>query len=55
MPAVGEESGRQLTARPVRVLAERLGREAVAFPGGHVGVVQRPAAFAAMLRGVLGG
>lgn len=53
--AVGEESGRQLTARPVRVLAERLGREAVEFPGGHVGVVQRPAAFAAMLRKVLGG
>ncbi|MFJ3279888.1 alpha/beta fold hydrolase [Streptomyces halstedii] len=53
--AVGEESGRQLTARPVRSLAERLGREAVEFPGGHVGVVQRPAAFAAMLRKVLGG
>lgn len=53
--AVGEESGRQLTARPVRVLAERLGREAVEFPGGHVGVVQRPAAFAATLRKVLGG
>ncbi|WP_346011166.1 alpha/beta fold hydrolase [Streptomyces sp. SID8358] len=55
VPAVGENSGRQLTARPVRVLAERLGRELVAFPGGHVGVVEHPAAFAVMLRKVLGG
>ncbi|MFS0693104.1 alpha/beta fold hydrolase [Streptomyces nitrosporeus] len=53
--AVGEESGEQLTARPVRALAQRFGRKATPFPGGHLGVVERPAEFAAALRAAFTG
>jgi hypothetical protein len=41
-------------ARPNAVLAERLGREVVEFPCGHVGYAQAPAEFAEILTGALG-
>jgi pimeloyl-ACP methyl ester carboxylesterase len=60
--AVGAESGQILAGRAARAVAERLGREAVAFPGGHDGFLGgeygqtgEPDAFAAALRNVLNG
>jgi hypothetical protein len=60
--AVGDDSGQQMAARAGRAVAAALGVEAVSFPGGHAGFlggeygqVGEPDAFAARLRGVLGG
>lgn len=60
VPAVGEETGQALTARATIALADRLGVETVAFPGGHGGFHAGdpshpgdPAAFADRLREVL--
>ena len=59
---VGEESGETLAARAARTIAERLGTEAVVFPGGHdgfaggeYGSTGKPTEFAAKLREVLDG
>ncbi|WP_026932128.1 alpha/beta fold hydrolase [Glycomyces tenuis] len=59
--AVGAESGQTLAARAARFTAERLGDEAVVFPGDHGGFLggeygqtSDPEAFAATLRKVLG-
>ncbi|GAA3520575.1 alpha/beta fold hydrolase [Actinocatenispora rupis] len=54
VPAGGVESGDQLPARPVRVLADRLGTEVVGFPGGHAGYAERPTEFALRLTDILG-
>jgi acetyltransferase/esterase len=49
----GRESRSAPPARPNEVLAERLGRRIVEFPGGHVGYAQAPAEFAEVLVRVL--
>ena len=58
--AVGEESGETLAARGPRAVAERIGTEAVVFPGDHGGFLGgeygqtgKPDEFAAALRKVL--
>jgi pimeloyl-ACP methyl ester carboxylesterase len=51
---IGEASAGQLCDRTSRALAALLGIEPTVFPGGHVGFVEAPAAFAARLREVLG-
>ena len=58
--AVGEDSGANLAARAPRAVAAALGREAVTFPGDHMGFAGgefgqtgKPAEFAARLREVL--
>lgn len=53
--AGGRESRTHDVHRPVHVLARRLGREPVEFPGGHVGYAKHPAAFAAQLADILAG
>ncbi|MFJ9076549.1 alpha/beta fold hydrolase [Streptomyces sp. NPDC102278] len=53
VPAAGEESRGLLLRRPAEALARRLGVELAEFPGGHVGCVERPAAFADRLLDVL--
>ena len=58
---VGTESGRQLTGRASRAVADRLGVEPVSFAGGHDGFsggeygmgAGKPDEFAATLRAVL--
>ncbi|MFI6697652.1 alpha/beta fold hydrolase [Streptomyces sp. NPDC050509] len=50
--AGGRESRTQVAHRPAVVLAERLGRELVEFPGGHSGYAKWPAEFARLLLGV---
>jgi pimeloyl-ACP methyl ester carboxylesterase len=50
---VGEDSTGQLCHRVSTILAERLGQQLAPFPGGHIGFVDQPAAFAARLREVL--
>lgn len=50
---VGEESGGELCDRTSAGLADALGTEAVRFPGGHLGFVEAPDAFAARLRPLL--
>jgi pimeloyl-ACP methyl ester carboxylesterase len=50
---VGEESGGQLANETALALTERLGTEAVAFPGDHVGMVTYPEEFATRLHNVL--
>jgi pimeloyl-ACP methyl ester carboxylesterase len=50
---VGEASGGELAHDTALALAERLGTEAVTFPGGHGGYASHPAAFAAQLHEVL--
>lgn len=55
VPAVGRTS-RETDAMPYRPnvrLAERLGRDVVEFPGGHIGYGEHPAEFAAQLVGLL--
>ncbi|MFJ7996415.1 alpha/beta fold hydrolase [Streptomyces sp. NPDC096310] len=47
--AGGRESRTHVARRPVVVLAERLGRELVEFPGGHSGYAKWPAEFARLL------
>lgn len=54
VPAGGVTSAGQLAARPIRVVAERLGTEVVDFPGGHVGYAERPTEFALRLTDILG-
>jgi hypothetical protein len=44
--AGGRDAQDQLPYQPNRVLARRLGREIVNFPGGHLGFVSSPAEFA---------
>lgn len=51
--AGGRESRGQLPYRPNTVLAERLGKRVVDFPGGHVGYLTHPADFAAQLADLL--
>lgn len=58
--AVGEASGQTMAARAARIIAQRLGHEAVVFPGDHAGFLGgeygqtgEPDAFAAKLRDVL--
>jgi len=51
----GRESRSAPPARPNEVLAERLGRPIVEFPGGHIGFSQAPAEFAEVLAGALTG
>lgn len=50
---VGATSGGQLAHRTARAFAERLGTEAIEFPGGHGGFIQEPHQFADVLRRVL--
>ncbi|RMI33789.1 alpha/beta fold hydrolase [Streptomyces triticirhizae] len=55
VPAVGRESkGQEPLSGPATRLAEALGVELATFPGGHLGVVERPEEFAAELLAVLG-
>ncbi|MFD9486230.1 alpha/beta fold hydrolase [Streptomyces sp. NPDC059991] len=53
--AGGRDSRTQTVHRPAEVLAERLGRRLLEFPGGHVGYVRWPEEFAGVLRGALAG
>jgi clorobiocin/coumermycin A biosynthesis protein CloN7/CouN7 len=50
---VGTTSSGQLAHRTALALAERLGRQAIEFPGGHGGFIEEPREFANMLRKVL--
>jgi pimeloyl-ACP methyl ester carboxylesterase len=50
---VGTTSRGQLAHRTGLALAERLGIQAIEFPGGHGGFIQEPREFADMLRTVL--
>ncbi|MFQ6143402.1 alpha/beta fold hydrolase [Streptomyces seoulensis] len=52
--AAGADSAGQLLHRTAALLAERCGGEFAEFPGGHIGVVERPEAFADRLAEVLG-
>ncbi|NYI07308.1 alpha/beta fold hydrolase [Allostreptomyces psammosilenae] len=53
--AGGRDSRSLVVHRPAVVLAERLGRDLVEFPGGHVGYVKWPEEFAGRLAELLGG
>jgi len=55
VPAVGDESRGELAHQGGLGLAERLGTEAVVFPGAHGGFESHAAEFAARLRAVLEG
>lgn len=46
---IGEESGGQLCERTSTALAARLGIEPTRFPGDHIGFVEQPEPFAAVL------
>ncbi|SBT36976.1 alpha/beta fold hydrolase [Micromonospora auratinigra] len=50
---LGEQSTGQVCDRTSRALAAALGGEPTMFPGGHIGFVEDPAAFATRLRSVL--
>jgi pimeloyl-ACP methyl ester carboxylesterase len=50
---IGEASAGELCDRTSRALAAQLGTEPTLFPGGHVGFLEDPEAFAARLRTVL--
>lgn len=50
---IGEESAGQFCDRTSNALAAALGIEPTAFPGGHIGFVDDPAAFDTRLREVL--
>lgn len=50
---IGEQSTGQLCDRTSRALAAGLGIEPAMFPGGHIGFVDDPEAFAARLRTVV--
>jgi pimeloyl-ACP methyl ester carboxylesterase len=52
---IGEQSTDQICDRTSRALATALGIEPTMFPGGHVGFVDDPDAFATRLRAVLAG
>ncbi|MFI9722871.1 alpha/beta fold hydrolase [Streptomyces sp. NPDC052396] len=51
--AGGHDSRRDLIHRPAVVLAKRLGRAPVLFPGGHAGYAKYPVAFGRQLAKVL--
>ncbi|MEU7072303.1 alpha/beta hydrolase [Streptomyces narbonensis] len=51
--ACGQDSRGELPYRPAAYLAERLGKELLHFPGGHVGLTTHPAEFAKLLRTAL--
>jgi acetyltransferase/esterase len=53
VPAVGRDSAGYPCARATDELGRRLGRPVVDLPGGHVGFIARPEAFAGALRPVL--
>lgn len=53
--AGGEDSRTHDVHRPAVALAERLGKELVMFPGGHVGYAKWPDEFGLLLRTVLAG
>ncbi len=53
--AGGRDSRDQLPYQPNRVLAQKLGRDIVDFPGGHLGYLSYPAEFAKELMNALGG
>ncbi|MFI1968376.1 hypothetical protein BLA24_13590 [Streptomyces cinnamoneus] len=53
--AAGRTSRTHDVSRPTAVLAQRLRRELVEFPGGHVGYAKQPARFAARLVELLDG
>jgi pimeloyl-ACP methyl ester carboxylesterase len=55
VPAVGSESSKVLPAEPILALAERVGWDVVAFPGGHGGYASDPFEFATLLHRVLTG
>ncbi|MFI6323712.1 alpha/beta fold hydrolase [Nonomuraea sp. NPDC050556] len=50
---IGSDSAEQLCDRASRALAAELGVEPTMFPGGHIGFVDDPGAFAPVLRAVL--
>ena len=50
---LGEHSAGELCDRTSRALAAEIGIEPTVFPGGHLGFVEDPEAFAARLRDVL--
>lgn len=50
---LGEASAGQLCDRTSRALAAQIGTGPTMFPGGHVGFLEEPAAFAERLRAVL--
>jgi pimeloyl-ACP methyl ester carboxylesterase len=52
LPAIGRNSGEIVPHHSALALAERLGLQAVEFPGGHTGYVLRPREFALRLRQV---
>ena len=52
--ALGRSTGEEITGRATRALAERLGTDAVVFPGDHGGFMADPSGFADALREVLG-
>jgi pimeloyl-ACP methyl ester carboxylesterase len=51
---IGEDSTNQLCDRTSRALAAETRVEPTMFPGGHIGFVEDPAAFATRMRDVLG-
>lgn len=51
----GEESTGHLPFESAAVLAERLGKDVLEFPGGHIGYLTYPVPFASRLAGVLAG
>ncbi|MFI5712422.1 alpha/beta hydrolase [Kribbella sp. NPDC051620] len=55
VPAVGSESSKVLPAEPILALADRVGWDVVAFPGGHGGYASDPFEFATLLHRVLTG
>ncbi|WP_328327821.1 alpha/beta hydrolase [Kribbella sp. NBC_00382] len=55
VPAVGSESSKVLPAEPILALAERVGWDVIAFPGGHGGYTSDPFEFATLLQRVLTG
>lgn len=55
VPALGMTSAGQLAHRGAAALAERLGTEAIAFPGGHRGYAEDAQGFADRLHQVLAG
>jgi acetyltransferase/esterase len=55
LPAVGRESAGYPCSAATKELGKRLGREVIELPGGHVGFLEQPAAFAHTLRRALTG
>jgi pimeloyl-ACP methyl ester carboxylesterase len=53
IPGAGAQSSQLLPGRAAVAVAERLGTTPVTFPGGHVGFLSDPVAFATVLRAAL--